>query len=358
MTLTQRLTPVRILLEKAVLRSTMALPEPAQRRLAGRPVVRDGQTLATDVQLMLRLQRVTRQPAAETLPIPQGRESILYNAVLSGGAQPIGAVRDLPVGDLPARLYVPTAAPTPGPLLVFFHGGGWIYGDLDSHDAPCRFLAERSGVRVLAVEYRLAPEAPFPAAYDDCLAAYRWVVENAESIGADPARLAVGGDSAGGCLAATTAIAAAEEGLPLAYQLLVYPGTDHTATTGSRELFADGFFLTQAFMDLASATYLPDGTAPDDPRASPLFAELPAGLAPAYVVTAGFDPLRDEGEAYARKLADAGVGVELKRFPDQIHGFFNIVGVGRTSRAAVGEIAAKLKAALAEARRRGVHQGM
>jgi acetyl esterase len=346
-TLAQRLTPARTLLEKGLLNASMALPEPVQRRLAGRPVVRDGQTLATDLQLMLRLQRVARQVGAETLPIPQGRESILYNAVLSGGRQPIGAVRDLPIGALPGRLYVPTAAPTPGPLLVFFHGGGWIYGDLDSHDAPCRFLAERSGVRVLAVDYRLAPEAPFPAAYDDCLAAYRWVVEHAESIGADPARLAVGGDSAGGCLAATTAIAAAQEGLPLAFQLLIYPGTDHTATTGSRTLFAEGFFLTQDFMDLASATYLPEGTAPDDPRASPIYAEVPDGLAPAYVVTAGFDPLRDEGEAYARKLADAGIAVQLKRFQDQIHGFFNIVGVGRTSRAAVGEIAAKLKAALA-----------
>ncbi|MCW2842449.1 MAG: Alpha/beta hydrolase fold-3 domain protein [Nocardioides sp.] len=347
MTLAQRLTPARTLLEKGLLNASMALPERVQRRLAGRRVVRDGQTLATDLQLMLRLQRVARQVGAETLPIPQGRESILYNAVLSGGRQPIGAVRDLPIGALPGRLYVPTAAPTPGPLLVFFHGGGWIYGDLDSHDAPCRFLAERSGVRVLAVDYRLAPEAPFPAAYDDCLAAYRWVVEHAESIGADPARLAVGGDSAGGCLAATTAIAAAQEGLPLAFQLLIYPGTDHTATTGSRTLFAEGFFLTQDFMDLASATYLPEGTAPDDPRASPIYAEVPDGLAPAYVVTAGFDPLRDEGEAYARKLADAGIAVQLKRFQDQIHGFFNIVGVGRTSRAAVGEIAAKLKAALA-----------
>ena len=347
MSIAERLVPARTLLEKAVLRSTMALPEPVQRRLAGPPVLRDGQTLATDVQLMLRLQRVTRQPAAETLAIAQGRESILYNAVLSGGAQPVGAVRDLPVGDLRGRLYVPTDAPTPGPLLVFFHGGGWVYGDLDSHDATCRFLAERAGVRVLAVDYRLAPEAPFPAAYDDCISAYRWVVANAHSIGADPARLAVGGDSAGACLATTTAIAAAREGLPLAFQLLVYPGTDHTATTGSRELFAEGFFLTQDFMDLVSEAYLPPDISRDDPRASPIFADLPPDLAPAYVVTAGFDPLRDEGEAYARKLAAAGVEVELKRFPDQIHGFFNIVGVGRTSRAAVGEIAAKLKAALA-----------
>jgi acetyl esterase len=354
-TIQQRLALATKRVEGAVLRSVMALPEGVQRRLAGPPIVRDGQTLATDTQLMLRLQRIAREAGAETMPIPDGRLAVRHHSSLAGGVQSVGAVRDLPVGDpstgsghrLPGRLYVPTDAPARGPLLVFFHGGGWIYGDLDSHDASCRFLAEQSGVRILAVDYRLAPEHPFPAAYDDCLAAYRWVVANAGSIGADPARLAVGGDSAGGCLAATTAIAAAAEGLPLAFQLLVYPGTDHTAKTGSRETFADGFYLTRAFMDLATGSYLPDGTPLDDPRASPLHAELPAALAPAYVVTAGFDPLRDEGEAYARKLADAGFEVELKRFPDQIHGFFNVVGIGRTSRAAVGEIAARLRAALA-----------
>jgi len=340
-------------LTTATLRGALALPEPVQRRLAGKPVIRDGQTLATDTQLALRLQKVAREVGAETLPIPEGRLAILRHSAMTGGRQPIGAVRSLPVGDLPGRLYVPTGSSpgepleTPGPTLLFLHGGGWVYGDLDSHDAACRFLAERSGVRVLAVDYRLAPEEPFPAAYDDAVAAYRWLVDNAESVGADRNRLAVGGDSAGGCLAATTAIEAAREGLPLAFQLLVYPGTDHTATGGSRAMFSEGFYLTSAFMDLATASYVPPGADPRDPRLSPLHADLPAGLAPAYVATAGFDPLRDEGEAYARRLADAGVSVELKRFPDQIHGFFNIVGVGRTSRAANAEIAAKLKAALA-----------
>jgi len=334
-------------LRTATLRGALALPEPVQRRLAGKPIVRDGQTLATDTQLALRLQKVAREVGAETLPIPEGRRAILRHSGMTGGRQPVGAVRSLPVGDLAGRLYVPTGVDTPGPTLLFLHGGGWVYGDLDSHDAACRFLAERSGVRVLAVDYRLAPEAPFPAAYDDSVAAYRWLVENAESVGADRDKLAVGGDSAGGCLAATTAIEAAREGLPLAFQLLIYPGTDHTAAGGSRAMFSEGFYLTSDFMDLATASYVPPGADPRDPRLSPLYADLPAGLAPAYVATAGFDPLRDEGEAYARKLADAGVEVELKRFPDQIHGFFNIVGVGRTGRAANAEIAAKLKAALA-----------
>jgi acetyl esterase len=199
---------------------------------------------------------------------------------------------------------------------------------------------------VLSVDYRLAPEHPFPAAYDDCLAAYRWVVDHAEQLGADPDRLAVGGDSAGGCLAATTALAAAEDGLPLAYQLLVYPGTDMRGGTESRSMFGEGFYLTSGFIEMARSCYTPDRSTHDDPQVSPLVAKIPEGLAPAYVVTAGFDPLRDEGEAYARKLSEAGVEVELRRFCDQIHGFFNVVGVGRSSRAAMAEIAAKLGAAL------------
>ncbi|MCW2764304.1 MAG: Alpha/beta hydrolase fold-3 domain protein [Nocardioides sp.] len=328
------------------LRALLALPERVQRLLGGRPIVRDGQTLAADTQFTLRLQRLMREPGAETLPVREGRLAIRHHAAITGGTQPIGAVRGLFVGDLPGRIYVPSGAPSPGPLLLFFHGGGFMYGDLDSHDAACRFLAERSGVRVLAVDYRLGPEDPFPAAYDDAVAAYRWVVANAESIGADPTRLAVGGDSAGGNLAAVVAIQAATEGLRLAFQLLVYPTTDADRDTESSRMFADGFYLTRAFMDLANQSYVPAGFDGRDPRISPLFADLPSGLAPALVVTAGFDPLRDEGEAYARKLVDAGVEVELRRFPDQIHGFFNIVGVGRSARAANTEIAAKLGAAL------------
>jgi acetyl esterase len=340
-------------IEAAGLRAALGLPLGLQRRLAGRTVVRDGLSLAPDTQLALRMQQLTGKAGAETLPIPEGREAILEHARLTAGRQPIGAIRDLTVAGLPARLYVPSSgfdAPahrrTAGPLLLFFHGGGFMYGDLDSHDAPCRFVAERSGVRVLAIDYRLAPEHPFPAAYDDALAAHRWLVEHADEVGADPARLAVGGDSAGGNLAAVVAIEAARAGLPLAFQLLVYPATDAVRETASADLFSEGFYLTRDFMDLANQHYLA-GADPRDPRISPRYADLPAGLAPAYVATAGFDPLRDEGEAYARQLRAAGVEVELRRFPGQIHGFFNIVGVGRTSRAANTEIADRLRAALA-----------
>lgn len=334
-------------LELAALRATMALPERVQAALAGRPVVVDGQTLAPETQLMLRLQRVARMPGPDALSMPAGRALVDRQAAMAGGAQPIGAVRDLPVAGLPGRLYTPTDLGSgPAPLLVFFHGGGFMYGGLDSHDASCRVLAERGRVRVLAVDYRLAPEHPFPAAHDDALAAYRWVVENAASLGADPARLAVGGDSAGGTLAAAVAIVAAVEGLPLAFQLLVYPAVDSTRATRSLELFGDGFYLSTEFRELANASYLPDEADRLDQRVSPVLHEVPAGLAPAYVATAGFDPLRDEGEAYARQLADAGVPVELRRFDDQIHSFFNVVGVGRRSPAAVVEIALRLKAAL------------
>ena len=335
-------------IEALALRITMGLPEGVQRRLGGTPIVLDGQTLAAETQLMLRLKQLAKLPSAEELPIPEGRVVIAHESAMAGGDQPIGSVRDLPVGDLPARLYVPTTAvPEPGPLLVFFHGGGFMYGDLDSHDATCRLLAERAGVRVLSIDYRLAPEAPFPAAHDDALAAYRWVVRHAASIGADPRRLAVGGDSAGGNLAAATAIAAAQEGLPLAFQLLVYPAVNAQRSTGSFTMFSTGFYLTKGFMDLANDSYTPDVADRDDIRISPLLHDVPAGLAPAYVCTAGFDPLRDEGEAYARALEAAGVPVVLHRFPDLIHGFFNIVGVGRRSRAAVLEIADALKTGLA-----------
>lgn len=333
--------------DRQALRGLMSLPTPVQRLLAGKPVVIDGQTLSADTQLMLKARALTKGTPIEEQPIPKARKELRYQQLLAGAGLPIGSVDEIEVGGRKARLYVPADAPEVGPLLVFFHGGGWIYGDLDSHDPACRFLAEQAGVRVLSVDYRLAPEHPFPAAYEDCVAAYEWVTQHAAELGADPERLAVGGDSAGGTLAATVALTAAERGWPLAFQLLIYPGTDMRGQTRSRELFGDHFILTHGFMDLAKESYLSDQSLLEDPMASPLLAEIPAGLAPAYVATAGFDPLRDEGEAYAQRLADAGVQVEVTRFRDQIHGFLHFVAVGRSSLAANREIAARLKAGLA-----------
>ncbi|WP_300681276.1 alpha/beta hydrolase [Nocardioides sp.] len=332
--------------EKVAFSATMALPDAALRRIAGPPVVLDGQTLAVDTQAMLKLAGVSG-PAVETLPIMQGRKGLLRQSTLAGGRQQVGSSRDLQVAGMGARLYRPSVPADPGaagPLLVFYHGGGFIYGDLDSHDAPARFLCEQSGIPVLSIDYRLAPEASFPAAYDDALAAFAWARENAATLGVDPARIGVGGDSAGGNLAAGVALAV---GGQCAFQLLIYPVTETDENpTASRSMFGEGFFLTTRFIDLAVATYVPAGIDPRDPRLAPLYAEVPADIAPAFVATAGFDPLRDEGEAYATKLEKAGGRVVQRRYPDQIHGFLNVL-LARSSRAATADMAAELRRGLA-----------
>jgi len=341
-------------LEALAFRAALGLPPSVVRRLAGRPVVRDGQTLDPQTQWMLRLQQLVHEPPVGSLTVEEGRRAMLRQARLAGGRPRIGAVRDLevptPGGSQRARLYSPSE-PAPGDgLLVFFHGGGMIYGDLDSHDAPCRVIAERSGVSVLSLEYRLAPEHRFPAGVEDAWAGYEWVVEHADELGADPDRVGVGGDSAGGYLAAVVARRAAETGTACCFQLLVYPVTDHVGPSASRDLFADGFYLDRAFMDLALSSYASVGTDLADPLLSVAYAEkVPDGLARALVVTAGFDPLRDEGEAYARTLGAAGVEVDLQRYPGFIHGFLNICGVGRSTREAVLEIADRVRAAMVDA---------
>ena len=353
MTYLVRVPDLRFRLESALFRLAMDLPTPVQRALVRRPVVLDGQVLAPEVQLMLALKRLARVPAAETLPLEAARAELGRQQRLAGGRQPVGALRDLEVegatGKLPARLYIPSerTGPDPAPTMLFLHGGGWMYGDLESHDASCRFLAEHSGVQLLAIDYRLAPEHPFPAAVEDCRAALHWLVEHADEVNADPTRLAVGGDSAGGSLAASTAVYAAEEGLPLAFQLLIYPGADFVERTESRRLFGEGFVLTETFMTGAEEAYFAPGADKAVPDASALRrAIFPAGLAPALVVTAGYDPLRDEGEAYARLLAENGVKVEAKRYPSMIHGFLHLVGAGHEGPAYNREIAERLRQAL------------
>lgn len=351
-----RPTPPAVV-QAALLRSLLALPEPAQLRLlqslGGRPARVDGQQLAVELALVLRLVELTDEPAVEDLPIPAGRRHTVRQAGLVGGRQPVGAIRDLLVdgaaGALPARLYVPRelVGADRAPTMMYFHGGGWVYGSVESHDAACRHLAAHAGVQVLSVNYRRAPEDPFPAAPDDAEAAYRWLVENAAAVGADPDRLLVGGDSAGGNLATVTAIAAARDGLPLRLQLLVYPATDLSRKHPSRDLFGSGFYLTEGYMDRAADLYAAPGCDRTDPRMSPVYADVPAGLAPAILVVAGFDPLRDEGIAYAEHLGAAGAHVDLLRFDDLIHGFFNYVGVGRRPPAANREIAERVRRALA-----------
>lgn len=221
------------------------------------------------------------------------------------------------------RVYTPDGYEPQSPLLVYFHGGGFMSGSLDSHDSVCRMLADAAGVRVASVGYRLAPEHPYPAAVDDCLAAYLDVLGRAEEFGADPRRIAVGGDSAGGNLAAVVANAMRGSESAPAFQLLIYPVTDLSAERESYELFAKGFFLTRADIRDVTEKYTPDRTDRTDPRVSPLLEADLAGAPPAFVATAVADPLRDEGKLYAERLAAAGVSVTHQRFP-LIHGFVNM----------------------------------
>jgi acetyl esterase len=237
---------------------------------------------------------------------------------------------------------------TGGPLVVYYHGGGWTCGDLDTHDPPCRALAGSSGARVLSVDYRLAPEHPFPAPLDDAVAAFRDAVARADQLGVDPARIAVAGDSAGGNLAAVVAKQTTAAGGPApAFQLLIYPATDLVNVSQSRHTFGEGFVLTKDNMDWYEHQLLGDDGDRSDPRVSPLLAEDLRDCPPALVITAGFDPLRDEGEAYARALQDAGVNTVLRRYPGYIHGFIHMFAIGRGTGEALAEIGGILRAALA-----------
>jgi acetyl esterase len=258
-----------------------------------------------------------------------------------------------PAGDVPVRVYVPTAEPGPRPVLVYFHGGGWVIGGLETHDATVRSLAAASGVTVVSVDYRLAPEHRFPAAVDDCLAAVRWVASpaGAATLGVDPVRLAVGGDSAGGNLAAVAAQQLRDSDPAPRFQLLVYPVTDAHLAQPSIDENADGYFLTKADMEWFRGHYLgSDWARPaTDPRVSPLLAadEAVRGVAPALVITAEYDPLRDEGEAYAAKLRAADVEAAASRYDSMIHGFFSMGDLVPEGKAAISEAAEALRAALA-----------
>lgn len=269
---------------------------------------------------------------------------------LVGGNQPIGAVTDRqiagPDGLIRMRFYTPREMNGPSPALVFLHGGGFALGDLESHDSLCRVLAEWAMVRVVAVDYRLAPEHPFPAGVNDCVAAWHWVVENAAGLAIDPDRIAVGGDSAGANLATVVAQEMVRTGGPVPRsQLLIYPITDFTSTSASRRLFARGYFLTDELIDQFDDAYLVNGEDRTDPRISPIRGDL-HDLPTAHVVTAGFDPLRDEGEAYADAMSAAGVRVTTQREDGLIHGFANMVGYGTAAPAAVRRMAHALQRGL------------
>ena len=338
-------------IERFAARILVRLPGHLHVRLSGEPPhVVDGLTLDPHAQLVRTLRRRRNkhglcEPTLEAGRARYRREAMLFR----GPVTPVDAVQDYtipgPGGPLRVRHYAPAAA-GPQPLTVYLHGGGFTIGDLDTHDEACRILCRYGQVHVLSVDYRLAPEHPFPAALDDTRAALRWAQAHAAQLGADPRRVAIGGDSAGGNLAAVTAIETRGD-TPPAAQLLIYPATDSKNTRPSQQRFGEGYFLNNADRAAFTRHYLGGtGVGDRDWRVSPLYADDLGGLAPALVVTAGFDMLRDEGEAYADALRGAGTVVRLTPVDAHGHGFLHMTGVSPGARQALVQVAKDWRALL------------
>ena len=330
-------------------RLLFSLPAAVQVRLSGRPpVVIDGCALHPQMQLLLALTALWRgAPISELTPAMARRKFRDDTATIAGRPIAVGAVADIDIdaghGAIAARHYAPAGSGA-RPLLVYYHGGGFVLGDLDGHDNLCRRICRDADVHVLSVDYRLAPEHPFPAAVDDAFAAFRWACANATALGARPDKIAVGGDSAGGNLAAVVSQKAmAEGGAAPCAQVLLYPALDRTVARPSLELFREGFLLNRTDIDWYLLQYTGSSIPQPDPAQHPLLAKDLAGVAPALIVTAGFDPLRDEGEAYADALRQAGVPVVLKRFDGLLHGFCSMATISPACDAALGDIIAALR---------------
>ena len=314
--------------------------------------------LDSDAERVLEMVRLSGRPPYETLSPPEARALFLAaREVLAPEPAPVAETWELSApgessSEIPLRLYRGATAASGGllPALVYFHGGGWVIGDLDTHDSLCRHLANAARCIVVSVDYRLAPEHKFPAAVEDCYAATRWVTEAAGRLGIDSGSIAVGGDSAGGNLAAVVGLLARDRGTPkICYQALLYPAVECAMTHSSHQRFAEGYLLTRATMRWFYSHYLREPGEVGDWRASPLRAADLSGLPPALVLTAGNDVLCDEGAAYARRLQEHGVAVELRHYPDQIHGFLTMGKIVRAAQPALDQIAAGLRAAFERA---------
>ena len=306
-------------------------------------------------QVALLLERAANSPLPQMHEVPPHVARRIYRDTrgATSPAAPEVAESGLmvipgPVSPIAMRAYRPAGSKRGEalPALMFFHGGGWVIGDPDTHDVVCRQLANGARCAVFSVDYRKAPEHRFPGAVEDCVAATRYVASQAAKLGVDALRIAVGGDSAGGNLAAVVALEARDNGgPPLCFQMLVYPATDQHYAFASVERNAEGYLLTKKSMYYFRAHYLPERKDWDDWRASPLRAKSVGGLPPAFVITAGFDPLVDEGKAYAGRLAEEGVEVAYLDYPDMIHGFLLMGGVIDTANDAVAECSARLRGA-------------
>jgi acetyl esterase len=310
-------------------------------------------TLDPQVKTMLDQLNSLGAPPMHTLPVAEARLFAAGLAAMGLPSEPVAVVDDAkittPAGELAVRVYRPEGEGL-RPALVYLHGSGWIYGDLEMSDTLCRRLARVSGCVVVAPDYRLAPEHPYPAALDDVAATLDWVMSEATTLGIDAGRLASGGESAGGNLAAAAALRARDRGGPaLAFPLLVCPVLDAGLDTASMDEFADGYLLTRDSMAWLWGLYLTDAAQGAEPYASPLRAASLAGLPPALIVTAGYDPLRDEAEAYGARLEQAGVAADVRRSGGMIHGFFPLAGVIDAAPVAIDETARALAAALGTA---------
>jgi acetyl esterase len=346
---------LRLRIERAAARTLLALPGSVLRRIVG-PARRspEGIELEVQTQALLWLMRLTGEPDLAEGGVKRARRRMDRTGSLLATLVDDVTTEDRAVpgaaGPRRVRVYTPAnARGRAAPALVWFHGGGFVIGSVESSDGVCRALASRAGVVVLSVDYRLAPEHQFPAAVEDAIAVTRWVLEHGPSIGIDPKAVAVGGDSAGGNLSAVISQTLLHEPRRPSFQLLVYPATDFTRVMPSHRYFGEGLILTKESIDFFLENYLPDQSLQTDIRASCLFATDLRGLPPALVLTAGFDSLRDEGRAYAEKMKAAGVEVEYVCAEGSVHGFINMTGGLPESARMLELAAARLREALSPA---------